>query len=735
MPSNREGDRSTGSFEEIADYVVVGAGSAGCIVASRLAQAGYSVLLLEAGPDTGFNSTDPLTQIDKLNILVPISFGNLWQRFNKNVESEQCQNWHATQSLLPFVSTDQNGIYYPVPRACGAGGCVSHHAMQDGVGSLQVYDNISKLVRDDAWNGENIKRIAKKMESVKYDTPECTDCCGKDGWLSIRHTPLDPLSQDIATAIVNQTGVAYRDNWCNPQECFGVGNTDTQLNDPPAPNQLGGRSYVYQDLLIPVQKETELIKVIFNTLVFEIILERNKDKCNKEHKYIASGVKAYNKAYLQEFEQGRAWDIRNVDNECTAFNSDNTLPIKYTKYLARKEVIVCGGTFQTPQLLQLSGIGPRRLLRSLDIDVKLDRPGVGSNLTDHCEVAVAYEVDPNKYLPAWQAGVLLSIYGPQWYIDNGFADYLNNVILPAYASNPNTLDANTAQVVWDWWSSGSVEVVPGENYPFPDVHAIPYETYLLDLDTTQETPNYPGAYFDFNRTDLRPNPADPFNQNGLPDRFQVYNAQFAPVPQLGLKTYLTFLIENLKPVVTNGTVRIQSKDPRVAPLIKEQLYEDLPGITHMAKMILQVRNLINNNADLQEKYGYITEFQPGPLAATEDDLIRYIQLWTAYGHHMSGTCAMGAVDKCGKLKNKMAVLDSKCRVVGVKGLRVADCSVYPAPWLHAYNTSRGAYIVGELVSEFILGDKCSNVSNYQKLNPSIETDNNKLMSKVVKQFI
>ena len=58
----------------------------------------------------------------------------------------------------------------------------------------------------------------------------------------------------------------------------------------------------------------------------------------------------------------------------------------------------------------------------------------------------------------------------------------------------------------------------------------------MNLDTTQETPNYPGAYFDFNRTDLRPNPADPFNQNGLPDRFQVYNAQFAPVPQLGLKT-------------------------------------------------------------------------------------------------------------------------------------------------------------------------------------------------------
>lgn len=180
------------------------------------------------------------------------------------------------------------------------------------------------------------------------------------------------------------------------------------------------------------------------------------------------------------------------------------------------------------------------------------------------------------------------------------------------------------------------------------------------------------------------------------------------MPELGLKTYLTFLIENLKPLKFEGSVRIQSRDPRVAPIIEENLFEDTEGIRHMAKMALQIRQLLADHPALVAKYGYINEFQPGPLAATEDQIIEYIKLWTSYGHHMCGTCAMGAVDCKGHLNYKNAVLDSKCRVVGVKNLRVADCSVYATPKVpekttfHAYNTSRGAYIVGEIVSEFLL---------------------------------
>lgn len=701
---------SGSEYEKSADYVIVGAGSAGCVIASRLAQNGNSVIVLEAGPDTGLDSTDPLTQIDKNNINVPLLFPNLWKRFLVEQNSLQCGKWHASQTLLPFVSTDQNGVYYPVPRACGAGGCASHHAMQDGVGSLQVYNNIAKVVEDSSWSGRNVKKYFKKMEKLTYETPDCEKCCGKDGWLSVSHTVMDPLSADVAAAIVNQIGVPFRENWCDPQKCFGVGRTDTQIKLATDQSPLGGRSYVYQDLLIPVRDSTNLIHVEFNTLVFDIILKKKcNNKCDKrkKNKYVAKGVKAYNKAYLQEFEQGRAWRIEDVNGDCTAFNADNSLPIKYTRYIAKKEVILSAGTFQSPQLLQLSGIGPKEHLKSLGIPVKLDRPGVGSNLLDHCEIAMAYEVDTRKYLPSWQAGILASVYGEEFYLAN-YPDYYNNVILPSIQNNPNTLDANTAQIVWDWWSSGSKEEVPCEEFPFPDVHVVPYETYLLDLDTTQDTPKYPGSYFNFDRTNLRPNPANPFDQNGLPDRFQVNNAQFLPAPEAGLKSYLTFLVENLKPGITKGTVRLKSRDPRDAPIIKEDLYKDLPGLHRMAKMVLQIRKLFSDNPQLQTKYGFIKEFQPGPVAKTEDDIVKYIQLWTSYGHHMSGTCAMGAVDKCGRRKDKHTVLDSKCRVIGVDKLRVADCSVYVTPWLHAYNTSRAAYVVGELVSDFIIKEngKC-----------------------------
>lgn len=102
------------NFVKEADYIVVGAGSAGCIIASRLAQAGESVIVIEAGPDTSLESTDPLFQIDKLNVFVPLLFPALWRRFQRVPESDQCGFWHATQTLLPFVSTNQNGIYYPV---------------------------------------------------------------------------------------------------------------------------------------------------------------------------------------------------------------------------------------------------------------------------------------------------------------------------------------------------------------------------------------------------------------------------------------------------------------------------------------------------------------------------------------------------------------------------------------------------------------------------------------------
>lgn len=81
--------------------------------------------------------------------------------------------------------------------------------------------------------------------------------------------------------------------------------------------------------------------------------------------------------------------------DCTGrSNKSNKSTNGPTIYRARKEIILCGGAINTPQLLLLSGIGPAEHLKMHNIPVLLDMPGVGSDLMDHHEVGLTYEVNP-----------------------------------------------------------------------------------------------------------------------------------------------------------------------------------------------------------------------------------------------------------------------------------------------------------------------------------------------------
>ena len=155
------------------------------------------------------------------------------------------------------------------------------------------------------------------------------------------------------------------------------------------------------------------------------------------------------------------------------------------------------------------------------------------------------------------------------------------------------------------------------------------------------------------------------------------------------KVYLTWLVENLIPSESNGSVSLNKDNPS-RPYIEEKLSDDSVAVTRMALKIQKIRDCMT---PLLTTYG-ATELFPGTTVNSTCDLKQYINTWSAYGHHMCGTCAMGASDD--------SVLDSKCKVRGVSKLRVADCSVFPFPWLHGSNTSRGAYVVGEIVSDIII---------------------------------
>ncbi len=120
-----------------ADYIVIGAGAAGCIVAARLGEdENNNVLVIELGPNNWGNKW----------IETPADAGLLWNH----------PNLRPSPSSLSFQTNVQKGRKYTYPRGNGLGGSINHHSMVDGRGSREIYDNISELVGDDIWSYKNV---------------------------------------------------------------------------------------------------------------------------------------------------------------------------------------------------------------------------------------------------------------------------------------------------------------------------------------------------------------------------------------------------------------------------------------------------------------------------------------------------------------------------------------------------------------------------------------------------
>lgn len=690
-----------GDITHEADYIVVGAGAAGCVAAARLAEAGFSVILLEAGPDNSFNSTDTTTQPDINIIKTPIQFTQLYNRYRIINPSAPCsQKWYGTSTLLDFVSVNQKPhentpdmpeVYYPYPRGGGAGGSSNHNAMQDGVGTLKIYDILASETGDPYWQGNNMDRLFKKMENLSNipsgpDSPNPgPDYAGQNGWLKIAVVKQEKIHTDMMTIAHDMFGVPIRTNFKNQANVSGIGPSYVQITPE------GNRSYGYQDLLKPVMEQTGLVKVFFNHLSTNLILEND----GKSENVRCVGVKAYDKAYIQNITYGNSTFFQEpLSGKCFAIPSDRTKPNKKVKFFARNEVIVCGGAIQSPQLLMLSGIGPKTHLESLGIKCMVDLPGVGTNLTDHCEFSVIYELNPEKYLPGYQAQILYDL--------NEAAG--GNVLPPAIKDvcenlkDPSEFSSNTGAIVFDWHSGFDTP-----DQQFPDTHSVPYLAPIWGFDYDNYTGNDileecgdPGTHLRHFRRDWMPDSTNPMSPNPGPTKksdltSSLFNLQ-------NPRVFISWLVETLKPGTANGTVRLRSNDPCEEPILDERLYEDDTGLERIALQIQKIRDIMNHSTIVNNYLlpGDNAEITPGKGAVTPEDIKKVIKNWSAFGHHISGTCQMGPPN------DNNAVVDSKLRVRKVKNLRVADTSVYRAPNLHAFNTVRAAYLMGEVVAERII---------------------------------
>lgn len=323
------------------DYIVVGAGTAGCLLANRLSRdPKINVLLLEAGRKDRYPW-----------IHIPVGYlyciGNPKTDWMYNTEAEKGLNG---RSLL-------------YPRGKTLGGCSSINGMIYMRGQARDYDNWAALTGDDDWSWqsslddfkahEDHYRLDAGADPATGDNSRFSDHHGHGGEWRIEKQRLrwDVLDSFADAAVEN--GISKTDDF-NSGDNSGVGYFDVNQRS-------GWRWNTSKAFLRPAKARNNL------TIWTESQVERLTFTTDDEGQKHCSGAVV-----------NRAGQPENV--------------------AANAEVILSAGAINSPQILQLSGIGPADLLKDHGIDVVLDAPFVGENLQDHLQIRAVYKVKGTRTL-------------------------------------------------------------------------------------------------------------------------------------------------------------------------------------------------------------------------------------------------------------------------------------------------------------------------------------------------
>ncbi|XP_049875876.1 ecdysone oxidase-like [Pectinophora gossypiella] len=535
------------------DFIVVGGGSAGCVVASRLAEAKFDVLLIEAGGDPPIETTFPG--------LYPML---LKSHVDWKYKEENNKNWQCHKS--PLVMS----------RGKMLGGTGSMNGMIYVRGNPQDFDSWAKIVNDTTWNYEGVLPFFKKSETLldlEVLNSKNGIFHGTKGPMKVTRQPhkevekyLDAFEEMGHRIILDANGRK------------SMGFTEPMLNIAYNTRQSSARAF------ISPMKNNPRLNVLKNTQATKIIF----DDCNR-----AIGVEAV------------------TDNNET-----------YT-FKSRKEVILSAGVFDSPKLLMLSGIGPKKQLESLGIEVRSDLP-VGENLHDHLGVFITYSMDKSLDPPV-----------PEQLITD-FPGYM----VVGY------LSLNKSQ-------------------SFPD-----YQTFSFRLaNDNLGSVSFCSVIYDFKDDICK---------------------QFDEISQ-NRTMFMTALVA--LHVKSRGYVRLSSDNPKDQPKISLQMFleeEDVDRAASYIEDFIRVgKTGVFKNIDAQLLEPDLPGCEGIPKS-TRDYWRCYVRCMWVTEYHYVGTCALGTV------------VDSRLRVIGVEGLRVADSSVIPINT--SGNTNAPTVMIGEKAAHMIIED-------------------------------
>lgn len=599
------------------DFIIVGAGAGGGSLAIRLAQAGFYILLLEAGGDKNSGYSEVPVLHGKASDDPLINWGFFVQRYAENMKQYDLAN----SKYIPRLSNGYGGgVYYP--RGTGLGGSTQMNALIHLYPDPSDWDDIVKATGDSSWSSSAMYAHFQNLHQF-YSSNILSE--GKDAvfksifsesifsffadkykkpWLHLEQAPISLLKDNTLRKFVFAAlekeglldealtiGLQGANLELNPNNPLYINNKRDGLYSIPF-NVKNGKRYGIREVLLEMESSGQYknLKIQRNAFCKKLIFseqQANKvigvEYCIGEKIYTASSAGAG----VSEIPKSQ---IRN----------DNLIA------KARNEVIISGGAFNSPQILMLSGIGDSEHLTEMKIPTRIHLPGVGRNLQDRYEITVVSELN----------APIEAIKSCRWMEpgDPSYAEWKANPEGHVYSTNGAVI------------------------------------SNLIRSNTNKKNPD--------------------LNVFGLPGYFKGY------LPNWSQKAYgspNTFSWAILKGHTNNisGWVKLKSNDFKDTPEINfnyfnsetDPIEDDLQSVVQGFRRARSINEKLKNQIIKKEIY-------PGSQVESEEQIKEFIKK-ESWGHHAS--CS----NKMGSHNDYTAVVDSEFKVIKTEGLRIVDASVYP----------------------------------------------------------